>query len=105
MVNRSDLFSLAGNLSFHKLQSKLTAARVLAYHIPSPKTGSTFLEYDVMTRDRFTFMASSETEVRDGLQKRLKFLALNVGDILLSKNKKKKVGSRVWHLLVCCLEV
>ena len=54
---------IAGNLSFHKLQSKLTSARFLAYHIPSENTGHSFLEYDVMTRERYTFMASSETQV------------------------------------------
>ena len=54
----------AGNLSFQKLQAKLTSSRFLAYHIPS-REGHTFLEYDVMTSERYTFMASSETHVRN----------------------------------------
>jgi acyl-CoA thioesterase FadM len=34
-----------------------------AYHLPNEKTGATFLEYDKLTEDRFTFMASTKTEV------------------------------------------
>ena len=57
------MLMFVGNLNFYRLQSKLTAARFLAYHIPSKETGKSFLEYDVMTSDRYTFMASSKTEV------------------------------------------
>lgn len=34
-----------------------------AYHIANAQTGVTFLEYDRMTADRYTFMASTRTTV------------------------------------------
>lgn len=41
----------------------MTIARVAAYHIPNPETSRTFLEYDKMTSNVYTFMASTKTTV------------------------------------------
>ena len=41
----------------------MTKARMCAFHMPSSDTGDTFLEYDKLTSDRFTFMASVKTSV------------------------------------------
>ena len=53
-----------GNWNIGKLQMTMTVARFLAYHTPIKDTGKSFLEYDVMTSDRYTFMASCRTETR-----------------------------------------
>lgn len=52
---------VAGNLNAWKLQRLLTACRIFAYHTPNESTGTTFLEYDRMTTDCYTFMASTRT--------------------------------------------
>jgi len=58
-----------GHVSIVELQSLLTQARIFAYHIADTKTNKTFMEYDKMTSDRMTFMASTETRfARDLLQ-------------------------------------
>lgn len=40
-----------------------TMARMVAYHLPDHKTGQTFLEYDKLTSNTYTFLASTQTEV------------------------------------------
>ena len=49
----------------------MTAARFLAYHTPQDG-GNGFLDYDHMTADRFTFMASTRTEVSREFYKGIK---------------------------------
>ena len=44
------------------MQKLLTGVRIAAYHVPNKDTGATFLEYDKLTEDRLTFMASTRTE-------------------------------------------
>ena len=46
-----------------KLQMLLTLARFHVYHSENPDTGTTFLEYDKLTAQRYTFMVSTKTEM------------------------------------------
>ena len=41
----------------------LTKTRMLAYHLPCDTIGGTFLDYDKLMEERFTFMASVKTRV------------------------------------------
>lgn len=52
-----------GNFSIWRIQKMLTGVRLAAYHITSPETGETFLEYDRLTSGLYTFMASAKTEI------------------------------------------
>ena len=45
------------------LQELVTIARMCAYHENNPFNGNTFLEYDKMTSESFTFMATSSMQV------------------------------------------
>jgi len=42
-------------------------ARLIAYHEPNPSTGKTFLEFDRMTSDLFTFIVSAKATVSKDL--------------------------------------
>ena len=53
----------AGLLSIWQLQALMTKARMYAFHAPADDTGETFLEYNTLTSDRYTFMASVKTSV------------------------------------------
>ncbi|ELT97262.1 hypothetical protein CAPTEDRAFT_192400 [Capitella teleta] len=52
-----------GNVSVSRIQRLLSAVRIAAYHTPNLITGVSFLEYDTLTSDCLTFMASTKTEV------------------------------------------
>ncbi|CAH1794778.1 unnamed protein product [Owenia fusiformis] len=59
-------FDALGNPSLWRVQNLLTMARIVAYHDGKcGSDGNTFLEYDKMTSDRMTFMASSEIELSE----------------------------------------
>ncbi|KAK2193487.1 hypothetical protein NP493_12g07000 [Ridgeia piscesae] len=58
-----DSFDFSGILTTWQLQALMTKARMFAFHMPSKDTGDTFLQYDKLTADRFTFMASVKTTV------------------------------------------
>ena len=57
----------SGHINIRSLQSMLTAARFLAYHTKDEQTGCAFLEYDKLTEDKFTFMASTKVTVNKRL--------------------------------------
>ena len=56
-------YSVAGNISAWKIQRLLTACRFFAYHTPNETTGVCFLEYDKLTSNVLTFMASTKTHI------------------------------------------
>ena len=62
----STVFHTAGLLTIWELQALMTKARLFAFHIPSKDTGDTFLQYDKLTADRYTFMASVNSTVSRG---------------------------------------
>lgn len=56
-----------GQVSIAELQNLLTQARIFSYHIPDTKLNKTFMEYDKLTSDRMTFMASTQTVLAQNL--------------------------------------
>lgn len=61
----------------------MSVARYFVYHTPNPTTGRSFLEYDELTKDKFTFMASTKIKVDSSFyqlpdQIKLPQLAINV---------------------------
>jgi len=58
---------MLGNFSIWRILQWLTTARLIAYHQPNPSTGKTFLEYDRMTSDLYTFIASTKATVSKDL--------------------------------------
>ena len=54
-------FIFSGLISVPQIQRLFMETRLLAYCVPPKGESSTFLEYDVLASDSFTFMASSTT--------------------------------------------
>lgn len=60
-------FVMSGNFSIGRILQWLTTARLIAFHEPNPLSGKTFLEYDHITSDIYTFIASTKATVSQNL--------------------------------------
>lgn len=58
-----DDFNRAGGIAIWRVLHWFSWSRIAAYHVKDAEFGSSFLEYDKMTSDVFTFMASTRTTV------------------------------------------
>jgi len=56
-----------GNFSIWQIVHWMATASIIAYYQPNPSSGKTFLEYDQLTSDLYTFIMSAKATVSKNL--------------------------------------